>query len=131
MAVGAAGDRTGKLISDPDVWFAANAQIDGVAAHSTAPSDRLIYAVYQRRSLIEALKTKALLLAVLNPEQAIEAAQKYFAAVLPLGEAEKSIKLNIESAANWGAKGPLPGGIRAGAPVAKPGLVVGQKGPGT
>lgn len=121
------GDRPGKLISDPEVWFAANAQIDGVDPHSTIPADRFKYAVYQRRALVEALRTKALLLTVLNPEAAVDAAQKYFAAAMPTGRIEETIKGSIESAASWKEAGPLPSSVRAEPPGSKSGLVIGQK----
>ena len=128
LAVGSAGDRTGKLISDPEVWFAANAQIDGVDPHSTIPADRLTYSIYQRRALIEALRTKALLLAMLNPEKASEAAQKYFAAVLPLGAAEEAIANTIDKSAAWAALGPLAGKVKASEALgAGQGLVISQK----
>lgn len=131
LVVRPAGARTGKLISDPEVWFAANAQIDGVDPHSTIPADRLTYSVYQRRALIEALRTKALLLAMLNPEKATEAAQKYFAAVLPLGAIEETITTMsnaTDKSPAWAALGPLAGKVTAGSAVgASQGLVVSQK----
>jgi hypothetical protein len=98
------GTRTGKLIDDPDIWFAVNAQIDGVDPHGESPVERLKYAVYQRRYLVDALKTKALLLASLQNERAAEAAKEYFAAVMPTGELAKP----VNKAANWGAAAPLP-----------------------
>jgi len=44
------------------------------------------FVVYQRRMTVEALKTKALLMAMLNPERAEKAAQDYFEAAMPVSE---------------------------------------------
>jgi hypothetical protein len=98
-----AGDRAGKLIDDPEVWFAVNAQIDGVDPHGESPAERLQYHVYQRRHLVDALKTKALLLASLHNEKAADAAKEYFSMAMPTGKlAEPTNK-----AASWGETGPL------------------------
>ncbi len=42
--------------------------------------------VYQRRMTVEALKTKALLLASLDPDRASKAAQEYFECAIPVDE---------------------------------------------
>jgi hypothetical protein len=44
------------------------------------------FMVYERRMLIEALKTKALLVATLNPDRAEKAAQDYMEMAIPVGE---------------------------------------------
>jgi len=53
----------------------------------------LKYAVYQRRTLIDAMKTKAMILAALNQgEKAADAAQRYFELILPSTRASKAEK---------------------------------------
>lgn len=42
--------------------------------------------VYQRRMLVEAMKTKALLVATLNPDAAQKAAQDYMELAIPIEE---------------------------------------------
>jgi hypothetical protein len=49
--------------------------------------------VHQRRQLVEAMKTKALLMATLNPDKAEKAAQDYFNLALPVGEDSLDAKL--------------------------------------
>jgi hypothetical protein len=44
------------------------------------------YMVYQRRMTVDALKTKALLLASLDPERASKAAQDYFECAIPVDD---------------------------------------------
>lgn len=44
------------------------------------------FMAYQRRMTVEALKTKALIMATLNPERAEKAAQEYFEVALPISE---------------------------------------------
>lgn len=44
----------------------------------------MAYAVYQKRYTVEALKTKALLLAACDPEKAGKAAEEYLRAVVPV-----------------------------------------------
>lgn len=44
------------------------------------------FMVYQRRMLVEALKTKALLVATLNPDAAQKAAQEYMEVAIPIEE---------------------------------------------
>jgi len=47
------------------------------------------YMVYQHRMTIEALKTKALLLAQLDPERASKAASDYLEKAVPIDEASR------------------------------------------
>jgi len=41
------------------------------------------YLVYQRRSLVDALRTQALMAAYINPEQAADIAKQYLEAAIP------------------------------------------------
>lgn len=52
--------------------------------------------VYQRRMLVEALKTKALLLAQLNPEQASKAAKDYMEHAIPVDAEAKDAHLRAK-----------------------------------
>jgi hypothetical protein len=72
------------------IWFSVNARLDGVDPGSANPMERLKYLVYQRRLLLEALKTKALLLALIdNKEAAAKVATSYFEMVIPEGKMAK------------------------------------------
>jgi hypothetical protein len=82
------GARTGKLMSDPAVWYPINAKIDGIDAGSPNPIEHLKYMVYQRRMFIEALRTKALLLAILHNEGAADAAKAYIEMSVPFDQEE-------------------------------------------
>ena len=44
------------------------------------------FMVYQRRMLVEAMKTKAILTAAINPERTEKAAQDYFELAIPVDE---------------------------------------------
>jgi hypothetical protein len=44
------------------------------------------FMVYQRRMLVEAMKTKALILAAINPDKAVQAAQEYMEMCIPIDE---------------------------------------------
>lgn len=63
-----------------------NAQIDGLDPYSDSVLDQVQFAVYQKRSTIEALKVKALILAACDPEKAVQAAKDYLKAAVPVGE---------------------------------------------
>ncbi|MFA6132491.1 MAG: hypothetical protein WC869_00590 [Phycisphaerae bacterium] len=63
-----------------------NADIDGIAPFSEEPRERLRFMVYEHRMFVEALKTKALLIAAINPERAEKAAQDYMEAAIPISE---------------------------------------------
>jgi hypothetical protein len=52
----------------------------------------LQFAVYRRRQLVEALKTRALLVASLGSEQAEQAAKAYFEVALPVAAEDKLIE---------------------------------------
>lgn len=85
-----AGVRTGKLLADPVVWFAVNARLDGVDPGSESPVTRLTYIVYQRRLLLEALKNKAMLLALIDDkEKAAKTAQSYLEMAIPMSKLVK------------------------------------------
>ena len=74
------------------VWFAVNAQLDGVDPGSANPLERLKYVVYQRRLLVEALKTKAMLYAMLGEaEKASTAAKEYFTTAFPISKADEAV----------------------------------------
>lgn len=49
--------------------------------------------IYQRRMLCEAMKTKALLVASINPEKAEKAAQEYMEIALPICEGARDEQL--------------------------------------
>lgn len=67
-----------------------NASIDGIAPFSDDPVERMRFMVYQRRMTVEAMKTKALLVAALNPDKAQQAAQEYFELAVPVDEASQA-----------------------------------------
>jgi len=68
------------------IWFSVNARLDGVDPGSANPQERLQYLVYQRRLLLDALKTKAILLALIdNKEAAAKVATSYFEMIIPEG----------------------------------------------
>ena len=79
------------------VWFAVNAQLDGVDPGSDLPSDRLKFVVYQRRLLLEAMKTKATLQALCGQaEAAAKTASMYIEMAIPvnkLAEGEKDRRM--------------------------------------
>jgi hypothetical protein len=80
-------------LSDPVCWFSACAIQDGINAGSSNPVDRFQYLVYQRRLLLEALKTKAMLLALLdNKESAAKVATSFFELAIPEGKMAKLAK---------------------------------------
>lgn len=79
--------------------------------------ERMRFMVHQRRMTVEALKTKALLVAMLNPERAEKAAQDYFEAAMPVSEDArdqqlKSREQELEEIANM--KPITMGQIKAG-----------------
>lgn len=84
MAQRGVGDRPGKLLSDPAVWYPVNAVLDGVDPFSDNPVERMRYMVYQRRADVETLKTKALLTAMVCPERAAKAFEDYIGVVMPV-----------------------------------------------
>lgn len=76
------------------------------------------YMVYQRRMLVEAMKTKALLVASLNPEGAQKAAQEYMEIAIPVEEGARDDQLRqrekeLDALADM--KPIQIGGIRTGA----------------
>lgn len=63
--------------------------MDGVDPGSENPLERLKYVVYQRRLLIEALKTKAMLYAMLGDgDKASAAAKEYFNTAFPVAHVD-------------------------------------------
>lgn len=54
------------------------------------------YLVFQRKMEIEALQTKAILMALVNPEQAETAARDYFEMIMPVSEAEERRKAWVQ-----------------------------------
>lgn len=84
MAQRGVGDRFRKFLADPAVWYPVNAVLDGVDPFSDNPVERMKYMVYQRRSDVETLKTKALLTAMVCPERAAKAFEDYIGVVMPV-----------------------------------------------
>ena len=84
------GDRPGKLLSDPAVWYPVTAAIDGIEAPSDDPVQILRGYVHQQKQLIHAVEVKALLLAMLAPEKAQDAAKMFFELALPIDANAKS-----------------------------------------
>lgn len=71
------------------MWYPVNAAIDGIDAFGSL-QDRLKFFVYQRRILIEAMRTKAFLHALTCPEKAGESAARYFELAMPVdGETQE------------------------------------------
>lgn len=81
-------------MSDPEVWFSVCARMDGLDPGSTAPAERLKFVVYQRRLLADALKTKAMLYALLGDgDRASSVAREYFSVAFPV---PKDVELRDE-----------------------------------
>ena len=75
------------------IWFAVNAQLDGLDPGSENVLERTKYLVYQRRMLVDALKNKAMLLAMIDQkEQAATVAQAYLDMVIPPSKMAKQQK---------------------------------------
>lgn len=87
------GARTGKLLADPAVWYPVNAAIDGIDVGSDSPIDRMKFMVYQHRLGIEALKTKALLLAALQSPEVGKAAEAYLNLAVPMALGTQALEL--------------------------------------
>ncbi len=62
--------------------------LDGLDPFSTSPADRLLYMVHQRRLVITALQSKALLVAMVNPNEASKAAEAYLGIAVPTDPTE-------------------------------------------
>jgi len=76
-----------------------NAVLDGVDPGSDSPHERMKFAVYQRRLLLNALRDKAMLLAMIggNEEKASAVAEAYIEAAIPVTRhAEIVRKLALE-----------------------------------
>jgi hypothetical protein len=81
------GTRPGKILGSPVTWLALNASLDGLDPNSTNPLDRILYATYQRRTLLSCLKDKATLLALCgNTEAAAKVAEVYLSSAMPVGK---------------------------------------------
>lgn len=107
-------------MSDPAVWFASCAKLDGVDPFSSSPVDVLTFAVYKKRQLISALQTRAMLTVMSGSDQAEVAVKAYFEAVMPMGDAVQQVH-NLAAAASptWGTNNKLPVGVGAVADKAK------------
>jgi hypothetical protein len=87
-----------------------NASIDGIASDSDEPAECLKYMIYQRRMLVEAMKTKALLLATLDPDSAQKAAQEYFRLAIPVSAESEAARLRkrTKQLDEWTDMAPIP-----------------------
>ena len=124
------GARTGKLLSEPDVWFPVNAQLAGIDPWSDSPQERLRYMVFQRKMEVEALQTKAILMALVNPEKAEKAAQDYFAVIMPVSDAEERRRewLQEQQLKAIEQMGPIPlSEVSFGQPLGKEGATVSER----
>jgi hypothetical protein len=78
------------------------------------------YLVYQRRSLVDALRTQALMAAYINPEQAVDLAKQYLEAMIPTDpETLKAIEENrAKEMAEVAKMAPIPfSSVRVGEPA--------------
>ena len=66
--------------------------IDGLDPLSSNPVESLKFYIYQRRMNLEALKTKAILMALVNPDKAAEPAQTYMEMAVPSDPEEVKLK---------------------------------------
>jgi hypothetical protein len=74
-------------MSDPVIWYTVNAQLDGVDTGSDNLQERMKFFVYQRRMMLDTVKTRAMLLAMMgNTEAAAKTAQNYIDMAMPLTE---------------------------------------------
>jgi hypothetical protein len=77
------------------VWYVGNALLDGLNPGSDNPRDRLLFNIYQRRMLLDAMKTKAQLLAAVgNAENAAKVAQEYLEMAIPISAQDKQARLD-------------------------------------
>jgi hypothetical protein len=77
------------------VWYVGNALLDGLNPGSDNPRDRLLFNIYQRRMLLDAMKTKAQLLAAVgNAENAAKVAQEYLEMAIPISAQDKMARAN-------------------------------------
>jgi hypothetical protein len=76
------------------MWYIGNALLDGLNPGSDSPRERFLFHVYQRRLLLDAMKTKAQLLASMGQgEQAAKIAQAYLDMAIPVSAKDKNAKL--------------------------------------
>ena len=87
------GGRPGKLLTEPGIWYSVNAILDGLDPSSDLPSERMKCMVHQRRLALEAVKTKAMLLAMLdNADGASQAAKAYMSMAIPVSPEVEELK---------------------------------------
>ena len=87
-------------MSDPDVWYTVSAQLDGIDTGSDNLQERMKFHVHQRRMILEAVRTKAMLLAMMgNTEAAGKAATAYIEMAVPVHESSR-----VDHAAELDAK---------------------------
>jgi hypothetical protein len=88
-------------MQDPALWFPVNATLDGLDTGSDNLLEQVKYLVYQRRLTADALKTRAMLHAMLGDgDNASKAAKEYFSMAFPVSpeivaalEAKKAAKM--------------------------------------
>jgi len=92
------------------VWYSVTAMLDGIDPGSDIPVERMKFIIYQRRMQLDALKTQALLLALLNPGKADEAAKAYFDMALPVDKAQQALaaQRNEDLVKEIEKMGPIP-----------------------
>jgi hypothetical protein len=89
-------------MQDPALWFPVNATLDGLDVGSDNLLEQVKYLDYQRRTTAEALKTRAMLHAMLGDgDNASKAAKEYFSMAFPVSpeaveaaEAKKADRFN-------------------------------------
>lgn len=87
------GARPGKLLKDPSIWYPVNAALDGLDPWSDNPQELLRFAVYQRRMMLEALRTESLMMASSNPEAAAKVAERYREHAVPVDPEEAELEM--------------------------------------
>jgi len=104
-------------MADPVVYYTVNAQLDGVDTGSDNLQERMKFFVYQRRMLMDALKTKAMFLAMMgNGEAAAKAAGEYMEMAVPITvESKLEHQASLDARMNEIAKmAPLEAGLENG-----------------
>lgn len=101
------GDRTGKLLTDPEVWYPVSAVLDGVDPWSESPIERLKFLVYQRRQMLAAIQVQLLVQAHLDPKHAAELLANYLSMAVPIDPRSEAVRIRerasvLEEVANMG-----------------------------
>lgn len=77
-------DSTKKLLETPEVWFAINAQIDGVDPLDVSPNGRATYLCYIKRQQLRFIESASLIMASADPNKDVtKAVEQLRKSILP------------------------------------------------